>query len=73
MMLFEQHFFDDCVDKEMFLQKGQIENPSPVKGWTNTMETTYEWFSMEIHPHLKVALKSEDTEKLGLVVYSFRQ
>ena len=32
MMLFEQHFFDDCVDKEMFFQKGQIENASPVKG-----------------------------------------
>ena len=32
MMLSEQHFFDDCVDKEMFLQKGQIENSSPVKG-----------------------------------------
>ena len=31
MMLSEQHFFDDCVDKEMFLQKGQIENSSPGK------------------------------------------
>ena len=54
MMLSEQHFFDDCVDKEMFLQKGQIENASPVKGWTyhgNTKKTHSSSFHGKSPPH----------------------